>query len=184
MKRRWAPLTLLAASLVVMTAPPPEEVSASPSLTRGGAAASPTRGGVAGGDEKPLPKPVEKSRRERLAAADLVARGLAKPDANGVVTLKNGKRVRYRLQGTESLTVALVDFTDVRHGSLPEPDRATDNSTYWPADTSKAHFEDVLASNPLAVSPGPARSATGSCSAAPRLTTAPTAALVAAAWTT
>ena len=43
--------------------------------------------------------------------------------ADGIVTLKNGKPVRYRLQGEEYLTVALIDFSDYQHGQIPEPDR-------------------------------------------------------------
>ena len=100
--------------------------------------------GASSGDTKPLPRFVEKRAKERIAAADLVARGLATPDANGVVTLKNGKFVNYRLQGVERLTAVLIDFTDVRHGQIPKPDRAVDNNTYWSADVSPAHYADML----------------------------------------
>src|SRR5215203_2602908 len=96
------------------------------------------------GHVKPLPKFVEKWQSERRAAADLVARGQATPDANGVVTLKNGKDVRYKLQGTEYLTTALVDFTDVQHGQIAPPDRSVDNSTYRPSDVSPQHYRDML----------------------------------------
>jgi immune inhibitor A len=96
---------------------------------------------------KPLPKFVEKKQQERLAAADLVARGQATPDTSGVVTLTNGKRVRYRQQGEEYLTVALVDFADLKHGSIPKPDRTVDNSTYWPGDVSPQHYRDMLFSD-------------------------------------
>ncbi|MDQ3822645.1 MAG: hypothetical protein M3321_05335, partial [Actinomycetota bacterium] len=77
-----------------------------PSAATGGEA--PGRDGAAVGHSKPLPRFVEKWQRDRAAAADLVARGQASPDASGVVTLKNGKFVRYRLQGEEYLTVALM----------------------------------------------------------------------------
>jgi immune inhibitor A len=96
------------------------------------------------GHEKQLPKFVKKAEANRIAAADLVARGQAAPDANGIVTLKNGKSVRYKLQGTEYLTTALVDFSDVKHGNIAQPDRSVDNSTYWSADVSPQHYRDML----------------------------------------
>jgi immune inhibitor A len=96
------------------------------------------------GHAKPLPPFVLKREKERIEAAELVARGQATPDANGIVTLKNGRFVRYRLQGTEYLTAILIDFTDVQHGSIPEPDRSVDNSTYWSADVSPSHYYDML----------------------------------------
>ena len=66
------------------------------------------------------------------------------PDANGLVALKNGKFVRYRLQGTEYLTAVLIDFSDVQHGQIAQPDRSVDNSTYWSADVSPQHYHDML----------------------------------------
>src|SRR5688572_210081 len=113
-------------------------------LSGAGGAAPDRRGGAATGHAKPLPPFVEKHRKERIAAADLVARGLAIPDANGVVSLRNGRFVNYKLQGTEYLTAVLIDFTDVQHGQIPAPDRAIDNSSYWPADVSPAHYYDML----------------------------------------
>ena len=52
--------------------------------------------------------------------------------------------MNYKLQGTEYLTAVLIDFTDVQHGQIPAPDRSVDNSTYWPADVSPAHYNDML----------------------------------------
>ena len=106
--------------------------------------ASQGKRGPSAGDAKPLPPFVEKRAKERIAAADLVARGLATPDANGLVTLKNGRFVNYRLQGTARLTAVLIDFTDVRHGQIPRPDRTVDNNTYWSADVSPSHYADML----------------------------------------
>jgi immune inhibitor A len=104
----------------------------------------PGKTGVSRGHVKPLPAFVEKRNKERLAAADLVARGLATPDANGLVTLKNGKFVNYRLEGLEYLTAVLVDFSDVQHGQIPRPNRTVDNSTYWSADLTPRHYADML----------------------------------------
>ena len=110
---------------------------------RGGGAPD-RRGAGAPGHVKPLPAFVAKREKERIEAADLVARGLATPDANGIVTLKNGRFVDYKLQGTEYLTAVLIDFTDIQHAQIPQPDRSIDNSTYWSADVSPQHYSDLL----------------------------------------
>jgi immune inhibitor A len=96
---------------------------------------------------KPLPKFVQKWQNERKLAADLVARGKATADANGVVELPNGKFVRHKLEDTEQLTVVLVDYSDVKHNTIPQPNRATDNSTYWIPDFSPQHYRDMLFSS-------------------------------------
>ena len=88
-------------------------------LSGAGGGAPDRRGAAAAGHAKPLPPFVEKHRKERIAAADLVARGLVAPDANGTVTLRNGRFVNYKLQGTEYLTAVLIDFTDVP--ARPDP---------------------------------------------------------------
>ena len=77
-------------------------------VSRAGGGAPDRRGAAAPGHTKPLPPFVEKHRKERIAAADLVARGLVAPDANGTVTLRNGRFVNYKLQGTEYLTAVLI----------------------------------------------------------------------------
>jgi immune inhibitor A len=109
----------------------------------GGGAGSPGKNG-GGHAEKPLPKFVQKWQNERIVAADLVARGKATPNADGVVELPNGKFVKHKLEDTEQLTVVLVDYSDVAHGSIPQPNRATDNSTYWTSDFSPQHYRDML----------------------------------------
>jgi immune inhibitor A len=140
-KRLWLPLGLIAALILVLAAATSGSARTGSSTASAGA---PGKNGAAVGHAKPLPKFVQKAQGDRLAAADLVARGQAAVDANGYVTLKNGKRVRYRLQGTEYLTTALVDFSDLKHGNLAEPNRSVDNSTYWSPDVSPQHFRDML----------------------------------------
>ena len=111
-------------------------------IARAGAAG---RDGAPGsGHVKALPSFVNKREKERITTAERVARGQAAPNADGTVTLKDGRAVRYRLQGTEYLTAALIDFSDVKHGQIPQPDRSIDNSTYWPADVSPQHYHDML----------------------------------------
>src|SRR6266542_6075044 len=83
----------------------------SPQRGAGRGAVSP-QGGPSAGHNKPLPAFVAKHEKERLTAADRVARGQATPTADGLVQLKDGRLVRYRIEGTEYLTAALVDFSD------------------------------------------------------------------------
>ena len=71
-------------------------------------------------------------------AADLVARGQATPDEDGLVQLRNGRYVQYRLQGTEYLTAALIDFTDVRHGQIPARTERSTTAPTGPADVSRS----------------------------------------------
>src|SRR5687767_9687809 len=92
--------TVLAAAALGITTPDAAHVS---DRSSGSGAGGPGKSGASVGHAKPLPPFVEKHHKERLAAADLVARGLATPDASGLVTLKNGRFVNYRLEGVEYL---------------------------------------------------------------------------------
>jgi immune inhibitor A len=139
MKRTCLALVLAG---VIAPASPGGRITDTAEYARGRGA--PGKEGQGRGDVKPLPPFVQKRQKDRLVAADLVARGLAAPDANGVVTLKNGRFVDYRLQGTEILTAVLIDFSDLQHGQIPQPDRTVDNSTYWSADVSPQHYHDML----------------------------------------
>lgn len=136
---------LLALVTALVVALPSQALAAGPEA--GTAGSAPSKQGTTSGHSKKLPLLVEKWQRNRQIAADLVARGKAQPDANGVVTLKNGTPVQYRLQDTENLTVVLMDFSDVTHNNIAEPDRTVDNSTYWTDDFSPAHYEDMLFSS-------------------------------------
>lgn len=102
--------------------------------------------GVRGG-EKVLPKFVRKWQGDKFQAADLVARGKASVDTQGRVRLPNGTFVDYRLQGTDHIVTVLAEFTDPVHNQIAEPDRSTDNSTYWISDFSRDHYEDMLFSS-------------------------------------
>src|SRR4051794_8449170 len=95
--------------------------------TAGVAEAAPGTTGSKGGDVKNLPSFVKKWQGEKQTAADLVARGAAKPNSKGVVKLDNGKYVQHGLQTTEQMTIALIDFSDLKHNNMPEPDRTKDN---------------------------------------------------------
>jgi immune inhibitor A len=138
MKRFWIAMAVLIAVGAGISA----RVSTDRTPQEGGGVAG--KNGAAGGHAKPLPEFVQKRETERRAAADLVVRGMASADVNGLVALKNGRFVKYRLQGVEHLTTVLIDFTDVRHGQIAQPDRRVDNSTYWSADVTPQHYSDML----------------------------------------
>ena len=112
--------------------------------TAGTVQAAPGAKGPRGGDARNLPGFVKKWEGEKQTAADQVARGAAKPNGKGVVKLKNGKYVQHSLETTEQMTIALVDFSDLKHNSIPEPDRSVDNSTYWTPDFTVQHYRDML----------------------------------------
>lgn len=137
MNRVWMALVIAGAVL-----PAAGSAAANGAPAAGAAAAG--RDETARGHVKALPKFVENSEKERIKAADLVARGQAAPDGNGLIRLRNGRYVRHRLQGTEYLTAVLVDFSDIQHGQLPVPNRAVDNSTYYPASVAPQHYRDML----------------------------------------
>ena len=103
-----------------------------------------TQAGRAGGDVRGLPRFVKKWQAEKATAADLVARGKARADRHGRVRLGNGRYVQHALESTQHMTVALIDFSDRKHGNMPEPDRSVDNSTYWSPDVSPQHYKDML----------------------------------------
>ena len=109
-----------------------------------GSGASSSASGAARGHTKRQPPIVRKWQADRAHAADLVARGKAAPDENGVVQLKNGTFVQHRLDDTDHIVTLLADFSDFAHNTMPEPDRSVDNSTYWIDDFSRDHYEDML----------------------------------------
>jgi immune inhibitor A len=92
---------------------------------------------------------------QRKAAIDLVAKGKAKANADGVVTLSSGKAVEVATTKTDKIFTILSDFgdqADARFGTAPgpvhnqiaKPDRQVDNSTYWESDFNKAHYETLF----------------------------------------
>ena len=120
------------------------------SLFASAAAAQPAAdGGIKGakrsvGDVKPLPDFVRKWMGNKETAADLVARGLARPNENGRLRLPNGQFVDYALEDTDHIVTILAEFDDPVRGQIAEPDRTQDNSTYWVPKFTRKHFHDML----------------------------------------
>src|ERR1044072_7686172 len=89
----------------------------------GTAGAAPAAKGPRGGDSINLPGFVKKWQGEKQAAADQGARGKEKPNSKGVVKLDNGRYVQHALETTEQMTIALIDYSDLSHNTIAEPDR-------------------------------------------------------------
>ncbi|WP_425955906.1 immune inhibitor A domain-containing protein [Xylanimonas sp. McL0601] len=113
-------------------------------------------------DDRPDPL-AAKQRDAKQEAAQLVATGDAKVQTRGtgkyaskVVQVAPGKFVEYGTQETAQLLTFLVDFGDGDgganttapagpvHNTIPEPDRANDNSTYWEKDFSAEHYKEMF----------------------------------------
>ncbi|MBR7676116.1 immune inhibitor A domain-containing protein [Streptomyces daliensis] len=102
-----------------------------------------------------------KQRDQRQAALEKVAAGEAKTFSRGgseVMKLDDDKYVELGREKTDKIFTILVEFGDKIddkyggtpgpvHNTIPEPDRANDNSTYWQKDFNREHFEDLYFSD-------------------------------------
>ena len=105
-----------------------------------------------------LPGPLTKQWIEkRRAALEKVARGEARIDANGNVTVdpETNNVVQVAFARTDKVFTVLSEFgtqssgrygTDPGpvHNEIAQPDRSVDNSTIWAADFNRAHYEDLF----------------------------------------
>lgn len=55
-----------------------------------------------------------------------------------------GQFVELELEGTGMVWTVMGEFQDLPHNSIPQPDRAVDNTTLWVPDFSKAHMDALL----------------------------------------
>jgi immune inhibitor A len=105
-----------------------------------------------------LPGPLTKQGIEkRKAALEMVARGKARIDGNGNVTVDaaTDNVVQVAFEKTDKIFTVLSEFgtdglgkygTDPGpvHNQIPKPDRSVDNSTAWTADFNTAHYEELF----------------------------------------
>jgi immune inhibitor A len=149
-------LALLAAPGLVLpaSAAPP----ADPDTTRTNAAATKL-------DDRPDPL-AEKRREIKKTALQQVIKGEADVQSRGggkSVKVAPGQWAQYDLQNSDEVLSFLVEFGDEQadtrpqspepyptapagpvHNQIPEPDRSTDNSTYWVEDFNRQHFMDMF----------------------------------------
>jgi len=106
------------------------------------------------------PDRLESKRRElNQLAAELVLNGdrvVSDRGGSKAVRVAPGQWAQYGLQSSDQLLSFLVEFGDKKdprfpdapagplHNEIPEPDRFTDNSTYWKPDFSRQHFMDMF----------------------------------------
>ena len=55
-----------------------------------------------------------------------------------------GQFVQLEREGEGTLWTVLGEFADLQHNTMPEPDRAVDNTTLWVPDFSREHYLDML----------------------------------------
>jgi immune inhibitor A len=107
-------------------------------------------------DNRPGPR-TEQWIEKRKAAVAKVARGEARIDANGNVTVdaETNNVVEVAFEKTDKIFTILAEFGTQSlgkygtapgplHNEIPKPDRAADNSTTWTADFNTAHYEQLF----------------------------------------
>jgi immune inhibitor A len=132
------------------------QAAAAAPIARDGATASSGKAAVHRPDNRPGPLTKQWIERRR-AALELVARGHARVDANGNVTVdsETNNVVEVAFEKTDKIFTILSEFgtqSAGRYGTVPgpvhneiaEPDRSVDNSTIWTADFNTAHYEDLF----------------------------------------
>jgi immune inhibitor A len=67
--------------------------------------------------------------------------------AGKVKEVAKGQYVELDREGEGALWVVLGEFSDLKHNSIAEPDRAVDNTTTWVPDFNTAHYQDMLFSD-------------------------------------
>jgi immune inhibitor A len=98
------------------------------------------------------PDRMEERRRELTKrGTEMVIRGQRKvQNRNGskAVQVAPGQWAQYGLQNSDELFSILVEFdgseTGPLHNQIPEPDRTSDNSTYWKPDFDRQHYMDMF----------------------------------------
>jgi immune inhibitor A len=94
---------------------------------------------------------------KRKAALAMVGHGKARIDAKGNVTVDaaTGKVVEVAFEKTDKIFTILAQFGTQSlgkfgtvpgpvHNQIAQPDRTVDNSTYWTADFSTSHYEELF----------------------------------------
>jgi immune inhibitor A len=61
-----------------------------------------------------------------------------------VKEVAHGQYVELEREGTGQIWTVLGQFADLDHNTLPEPDRAVDNTSIWVADFNRAYYLDML----------------------------------------
>ena len=117
-----------------------------------GVGAAPPDGGVPTGDPveaRPhdLPNPLAEEMHERRQVAierRLADQAAGAPAGGPVERIAPGQYVELERTDEDLIWTTLGEFSDLAHNSIPEPDRAVDNSSIWEPDFSEEHYEELL----------------------------------------
>ena len=61
-----------------------------------------------------------------------------------VAEVARGQYVQLAREGQGAVWTLLGEFSDLKHNTIPAPDRSVDNSTYWVPDFSREFFDNLL----------------------------------------
>lgn len=89
-----------------------------------------------------LPDPITTAQlklKEKAIEAKLNGKAYGK-----VHEVARGQYVELEREGEGVLWTVLGEFADIKHNTLPEPDRTVDNSTIWVPDFSRDYYMDLL----------------------------------------
>jgi immune inhibitor A len=128
-------LLLLAISALVMAMTAPAAVGRSP-------ASDEVRDGQQAAHHDNLPDPLS-TRQADLKKIALEAKLNGKA-AGRTHEVANGQYVELAREGEGALWTVLGEFADYPHNSMPEPDRAVNNTDIWVADFDRDYYMDML----------------------------------------
>jgi immune inhibitor A len=87
----------------------------------------------------------DKQRGMREEAVQQVVSGKATPrGANKVVQVSKGQYVELAQEDSDAIWTVLAEFGDLKHNTIPKPDRTKDNTTIWTSDFSRDYFDKML----------------------------------------
>ena len=138
MKKKVLVILILVAVLAIAAIP---AVAGQPNQARYGFADDPDF--VPKEDNLPHPLGVQQSALTQKAL-DAKLNGKAYGKTHEVA---RGQFVELERTGEDLIFTVLGEFNDFPHNNIAEPDRAVDNTTYWVADFSQAHYQDMLFSD-------------------------------------
>ena len=104
----------------------------------------------------PMTKMQDRLRQKALAMLDNGSATLRQRSQGGAtVNLGGGKVVEFPVNKQDTIFTILSEFGDTGsgklgttpgplHNTIPQPDRTSDNSTYWVSNFSKAHYEEMF----------------------------------------
>jgi immune inhibitor A len=131
MKKKYLVLPIILVLLIVAAIP---AAGAAPAATSDGPQFTPR--------EDNLPDPLTTKQLELKEAA---LEGKLNGKAYGkTAEVARGQFVELEREGEGAIWTVMGEFSDFPHNSLPEPDRAVDNTTIWVPDFSRDYYMDLL----------------------------------------